>query len=250
MPCASRPASLTTTLGATAEPFSESSSIIFSFVSDIISYDERVRSLSEAPRCPSAPFPQRKQPDEKQERERGRKVREEEQTVDSLASKASVGGRRAALFYNHLDAVRVEWRTRDALALSPVRSLSTMCAQISHRFGSTRRRKILLALQPPVQAALTSASTVPDIFSRITSLQNSTSKFSEVSFCSFFRSKNVREIRENRSNEPSFSRSTSQVNNHERCLINARRHSCAHIFGGEGRVYLMKQHFSRTRDAG
>lgn len=62
-------------------------------------------------------FPQRKQPDEKQERERGRKVREEEQTVDSLACKASVRGRRAALFYNHLDAVRVEWRTRDALAL-------------------------------------------------------------------------------------------------------------------------------------
>lgn len=41
MPCASSPASLTTTLGATADPFSESSSIIFSFVSDIISYDER-----------------------------------------------------------------------------------------------------------------------------------------------------------------------------------------------------------------
>lgn len=98
-----------------------------------------------------------------------------------------------------------------------------MCAQISHRFGSTRRRKILLALRTPVQAALTSASTVPDIFSRITSLQNSTSKFSEVSFCSFFRSKNAREIRENRSNEPSFSRSTSQVNNHERCLINDPR---------------------------
>lgn len=109
------------------------------------------------------------------------------------------------------------------MPLSPVRSLSTMCAQISHRFGSTRRRKISLALRTPVQAALTSASTVPDIFSRITSLQNSTSKFSEVSFCSFFRSKNVREIRVNRSNEPSFSRSTSQVNNHERCLINDPR---------------------------
>lgn len=124
-----------------------------------------------------------------------------------------------------------------------------MCAQISHPFGTTRRRKILLALQPPVQAALTLTSAVPDIFSRIACLQTlhlpPSPKYQFLSFLL----KNARK-RLNRCNEPSFSRSSSQVNIDERRLINARRHSCImhtyYIFGRRKvteSIYDMTQRF-------